>query len=362
MSHWGSVENVVVLVTDNTARSGTIAAAASPSCKVHMVELGLAGNEPIESCSLLIADVALSDRDTVAALRLQLSHCKPSLPILFVSDTMGYNEQVQANFLGARDVVPRAQLTQKFAAIVAKHAPVRDLKSVVGHVEDVNQNLFTSVAKGEVLPAQEVENCADLIAETIARDGLASWMQELKNYHSYTHRHSMHVNGLAVAFGLTHGMRVSDVRRLATGALLHDIGKARIPLDILDKPHLLSREENRQMRKHPEYSAEVLVKDGQFDPEVADVARHHHEYLDGSGYPDGLVGHDISDLVRIVTIADVFSALVDRRSYKNAMPKMKAYAVLCSMKGKLDMALVRAFEPIALESDALDAIERRMAS
>ncbi len=358
----GHTGDVIGVITDNVARSTDIVSAVKFPFMAHPIELGASDDGLLAASTLLIVDVSLSDRDCVELLRAQLAQRRPSLPILFVSDSMSRNEQIQANFLGAREIVKRSRLTNGMAGVIAKHTPERVTKRVVNHVQDVNQDLFKSVLKGEVLPVQEIDNCADLIAETIAREGLSSWLGELKKHHSYTHRHSMHVNGLAVAFGLAHGMREMDVRRLATGAHLHDIGKARIPLEILDKPHLLNTEEKLQMRKHPEYSAEVLINDGQFDPEVADVARHHHEYLDGSGYPDGLAGNDISDLVRIVTIADVFSALVDQRSYKHGMPAAKAYAILSNMTGKLDLDLVRAFEPIALDATFVGTKDHKIAS
>ena len=76
--------------------------------------------------------------------------------------------------------------------------------------------------------------------------------------------------------------------------------------------------------------------------------RHHHEYLDGSGYPDALQAPDISDLVRLLTISDIFAALIEQRPYKAAMPGQDAYKILCGMGGKLEPALVKAFHNVAL--------------
>jgi HD-GYP domain-containing protein (c-di-GMP phosphodiesterase class II) len=78
-------------------------------------------------------------------------------------------------------------------------------------------------------------------------------------------------------------------------------------------------------------------------PEMVDMVVHHHEYLDGSGYPHGLKGSEIADLVRIITIADVFGALIERRSYKPALSSQKAYDILLDMGPKLDKDLVREF-------------------
>jgi HD-GYP domain-containing protein (c-di-GMP phosphodiesterase class II) len=84
-------------------------------------------------------------------------------------------------------------------------------------------------------------------------------------------------------------------------------------------------------------------------PEVLDAVRHHHEYLDGSGYPDALYAENISDVVRILTISDIFSALIEDRRYRPPMPREQAFDILCKMQGKLEKALVVAFRPVALD-------------
>jgi HD-GYP domain-containing protein (c-di-GMP phosphodiesterase class II) len=83
-------------------------------------------------------------------------------------------------------------------------------------------------------------------------------------------------------------------------------------------------------------------------PEILDGVRHHHEYLDGSGYPDGLTAPQISDLVRLLTISDIFAALIEQRPYRPPMARQDAYNILCSMTGKLEPQLVKAFRNSAL--------------
>jgi HD-GYP domain-containing protein (c-di-GMP phosphodiesterase class II) len=92
----------------------------------------------------------------------------------------------------------------------------------------------------------------------------------------------------------------------------------------------------------------VLKSNGQISAEVLDAVRHHHEYLDGSGYPDGLCAESITDLVRILTISDIFSALIESRRYKPPMPREDAYEVLTRMQGQLEQPLVKAFRDVAL--------------
>jgi HD-GYP domain-containing protein (c-di-GMP phosphodiesterase class II) len=176
--------------------------------------------------------------------------------------------------------------------------------------------------------------------------GLAAWLATVRDHHSPTFAHSLTVTANAVLFGLHLGMRRSDLERLSIAGLLHDIGKAVVPLGILDKPARLDPIEAEQIRRHPQIGRDLLLRSPDtVAPELVDVVLHHHEYLDGSGYPDGLRGRQISDVVRVLTIADIFTALVEDRAYKPGMSPGAAIAVLRDMAatGKLDPALVGRF-------------------
>ena len=107
-------------------------------------------------------------------------------------------------------------------------------------------------------------------------------------HHTDSYRHCLFVTGFAVAFAQHLGMREDDQRRLARAALLHDVGKAFVPVAILDKPGKLTDEEMNVMRKHPRLGYDALAAQGGFPPEMLDVVLHHHEFLDGTGYPNGL--------------------------------------------------------------------------
>ncbi len=138
-------------------------------------------------------------------------------------------------------------------------------------------------------------------------------------------------------------------QRLIIGtATLHDVGKARIPLTILDKPGRLDQGEQEIMERHPVIGYDLLKSVPEISPEILDGVKHHHEYLDGSGYPDGLTAPEISDLVRLLTISDIFAALVERRPYRPPVSNQDAYRILCDMDGKLEAALLRAFRSVAM--------------
>src|SRR4029453_19021291 len=108
-------------------------------------------------------------------------------------------------------------------------------------------------------------------------------------------------------------------------ATLHDVGKAGIPLEILDKPGALDDGEMALMQGHAVLGYDALCGVKGISAEVLDAVRHHHEFLDGTGYPDRLRGAEIGDLVRVLTIADIFAALIEARAYRPPMARAKAY-------------------------------------
>jgi HD-GYP domain-containing protein (c-di-GMP phosphodiesterase class II) len=156
------------------------------------------------------------------------------------------------------------------------------------------------------------------------------------------------VTGIAADFGLSLGLSQADNQRLYSAAMFHDIGKAKIPLAVLDKPGRLDARERALIETHPVAGYNVLKGNPAICPEILDAVRHHHEYLDGSGYPDALCAASISDLVRILTISDIFAALIERRSYRPTMPREQAYEIIRNMEGKLERPLVAAFRAVAL--------------
>ncbi|MCK1475050.1 HD domain-containing protein, partial [Bradyrhizobium sp. 197] len=187
-----------------------------------------------------------------------------------------------------------------------------------------------------------------MITNRISEHGLSEWLTTVRRHHEGTYQHCLLVTGVAIDFGLSLGVRKSDLERLSTAAMFHDIGKARIPLAVLDKPGRLDDNERALVETHPAAGYDVLKEHGSISSEILDSVRHHHEYLDGSGYPDGLCAESITDIVRILTISDIFAALIEHRQYKPTMPREAAYDILCSMKGKLEKALVVSFKEVAL--------------
>ncbi len=158
----------------------------------------------------------------------------------------------------------------------------------------------------------------------------------------YLDGHSGRVARHAVRIARGLSLPADEVRRIRTAAELHDVGKLETPREILHNPNRLSDEEYAVIKQHASRGAEML--DGITDPRIVAMVRHHHERMDGSGYPDGRAGDDIPLGARIIAVADTYDAITSVRPYRRAAPHKRAIDVLGTESGKqLDAAVVTAF-------------------
>ncbi|WP_457104273.1 HD-GYP domain-containing protein [Methylobacterium sp. P5_C11] len=225
------------------------------------------------------------------------------------------------------------------------------------HVTEA-RSAFAAIFRADAAPPLAiVESGANLVNQAIREAKVRDWLAVVASFDDVTHRHCLSVAGLAAEFARALRLNEADSRYLVKGALLHDIGKAKISLAILNKPAPLTPEERREMDRHPALGHAMLLT-GDYDALTLSVVRSHHEYLDGSGYPDGLRGAEIPDLVRLITICDIYAALIEARPYKAPKSASEAYAILAQMDSRLDMDLVRAFGAVA---DACDTPRRASA-
>jgi HD-GYP domain-containing protein (c-di-GMP phosphodiesterase class II) len=158
----------------------------------------------------------------------------------------------------------------------------------------------------------------------------------------YSHGHLDRVADYALMIGKRLGLDDEDLSTLKNAARLHDLGKIGIPDEILKKDSMLNDEEWVIMRRHPEIG-ESIIKPVRSLQHLCDLVRHHHEKLDGSGYPDGLKGEEISPLVRILSVADIYDALTNEHPYRPKKSKQEAISILRSMKDHLDQDIVNVF-------------------
>lgn len=274
---------------------------------------------------------------------------------IFLVDPDSRVTAVHANVLGADITLPRKAGVAEINSALRKHFGIKPSvladESVMASIEagvTALDHSFAALTQGAQLDTEGVMSASTSIADAVLALGIDDWLATVKGYHLGTFQHCLLVTGVAAAFASRTGMAKSDVVRLALVGMLHDIGKAAVPVEILDKPGALTEAETLILRRHPGAGFDYLAAHSDVSDDTLDGVRHHHEYLDGSGYPDGLAGAEISDITRILTICDIYAALIERRSYKEPKTPAQAMLILNTMAdaGKVEGSLVRALGAI----------------
>jgi len=203
--------------------------------------------------------------------------------------------------------------------------------------------MFNEARMGQGLDLDYTLDLVDQIAGSITREPTALLsVARLKNHDDYTYLHSMAVCGLMISLGKKMGLDEHQLRRVGMGGLLHDVGKAAVPLEILNKPGKLSDEEFTVMRQHPIVGAQMLME-ANAGEDLLDIALHHHEKYDGNGYPHGLKGDEISLYARMASVCDVYDAVTSNRPYRQGWTPAEAMHNMLSWRGHFDNTLLHAF-------------------
>ena len=176
-----------------------------------------------------------------------------------------------------------------------------------------------------------IRECVDSVK---ANASAMFWMSRIKSRDAYTAEHCLRVAIFCVAFARFLGMPDEDLETVGMCGLLHDIGKLRVPDEILNKPGALTPEEHSIMRQHTTLGYELLCADANLDPIISDVSRHHHERMDGCGYPEQLAEWQISRFARLVSIVDAFDAITSDRCYRDGLPASEAIRILFRNRGQ----------------------------
>lgn len=330
---------------------------------VETIALGEAAALPADCDAPLLVDVDLGDKTKVARLRAVLPKANGAAR-LFAVDLGDRLERVQAGVLGATTLVGRPVTAEALLAIVVPMLRAEDLASELGRgilpadapggasilvADAALGEMFSACMTGAHVDGVTLKTASRQVSGTIRDIGLDSWMDTVRLHHGGTYQHCLLVTGLAVGFGTVLEMNGRDIERLAMAGLMHDVGKAQVPVHLLDKPGRLEVDEFEVMKRHPEHGFAFLKRtDPGLDAGVVDTVVHHHEMLDGSGYPHGLAGGSIPDLTRIITVCDIYGALAEKRAYKAPMATPEILAILGDLagKGKVERALVRALEAV----------------
>ncbi len=204
--------------------------------------------------------------------------------------------------------------------------------------------MFNEARMGRAVDAEGALPLVDEISGSVLRNpGALVSLARLKSRDDYSYMHSVAVCALMVALGRQIRMSDDECRVIGLAGLMHDIGKALVPLEVLNKPARLTDAEFTIMRSHPVRGHEMLMEGRGATPEMLDVVLHHHERPDGKGYPHKLSGDQLSRVARMGAICDVYDAITSNRPYKAGWDPAESIAQMASWKGQFDEVLFAAF-------------------
>lgn len=263
------------------------------------------------------------------------------------------NAEVALRFLDrALDLGRRREEPKLIADVVLEQA--RALRSI-GRNRDTLLCLDEARRLFEQLRARlDLANVGERLGELEAAFAqiVREWGESIESKDAYTQGHCSRVATYACLLAEAAGFRAADMRWFRMGALLHDVGKVSVPLEILTKNGRLDDSEWAVMSRHPEFGVELL-EGIEFPWDVRPMIRHHHERWDGSGYPDRIAGEEIPFEARILTIADIYDALTTTRSYRSAFSHDRAMEIMRSEVGQtVDPELFPLFERLVTPSTA----------
>jgi HD-GYP domain-containing protein (c-di-GMP phosphodiesterase class II) len=270
--------------------------------------------------------------DTAAGLDV-LGHTAGTIDRRAIDEEVERRLEVIATMPAPLDLMPPRQASRmdQAAALVSRSVPKI-------------ASMFNEARMGKAVRLLACESMLDEITRSVATDpnALIS-VARLKRHDDYTYMHSVAVCGLMLALGRQMGLNQNLLRRAGMAGMLHDLGKALVPLEVLNKPGKLTEAEFAIMKTHPEQGHALLLKGQGAGPVVLDVCLHHHEKFDGSGYPHGLAGDQISVMAKMGTVCDVYDAITSVRPYNKGWDPGEALRRMAQWKGHFDPDVFQSF-------------------
>lgn len=206
-------------------------------------------------------------------------------------------------------------------------------KEAVQTLSDGIEVIFGKIANSGSLDMVTVKKSIEPMLESVVRHpGACIWLARLKQEDQYAYQHPLGASIWAVALGRQMGLPKADLRTLAIGGLLFDVGKLGVPKELLDSNEPLSEEQFQQVRDHVKLGVEMIKGSALMNQDVIDMITYHHERHDGSGYPEGLRGDAIPLFARIAALVDCYDAITSHRPYARAIPPSSAIKMLYEWK------------------------------
>jgi putative nucleotidyltransferase with HDIG domain len=286
-----------------------------------------------EFCAFVYIDPEKSDASIQAHLKIMAASTNTEQPFHPHLKTISAEENTEQAFHPHLKTISTEEKDQSMSSFsvtgesdsadLEQHNFQKELKiarKVHTRTRSYINRALEDVRLGQAVNTEEAKELVTEIANSITRSPHAMlWLTNLKNRDEYTAIHCMNVCVMAVSFGRSLGMEKTELELLGLGGLLHDLGKMRVPLEILNKPSKLTAEEFEVIKTHPMEGYNILKKQGKLPEVVLDIVKHHHERRNGKGYPSQLEGDEINNMTRIVAIVDVYDAITSDRCYHDAI-------------------------------------------
>lgn len=241
-------------------------------------------------------------------------------------------------------MTPEAEIRRTPLLGDARAAEMRRATKMLERSKTEVINLFEDARLGKAINTDKISSLVSQISKSVNKDpSIILNVARLKSKDEYTYLHSVSVCALMINLGRRLGLDEAVVQDLGLAGMLHDLGKMSIPDIILNKPGKLDDDEWTVVRSHPEKGHAILLQADCGTPTALDVCLHHHEKMDGTGYPFRIPGENISLAARMAAICDVYDAITSQRSYNKPLSGAMALAKMMSWRGHFDPDLLRAF-------------------
>ncbi|MHA7881279.1 MAG: HD-GYP domain-containing protein [Saccharospirillum sp.] len=240
---------------------------------------------------------------------------------------------------------PQSTTRVKYLNQVSFEAAVEASQMTFDSARSLAKNVLEGLRLGHALNLDECREVVDeVVSSVLQHEDALRFLTLIKNKDSYTAEHSMNVCVLAAAFARHLGLKAFEIHQIALCGLLHDVGKSRVPLDILNKPGRFTKEEAHIMAEHTTYGRNILMSASTENLFTVDVAHSHHERIDGKGYPRSLRESQISYYARIIAIVDAYDAMTSERVYGTVKSSQQALREILKSRGThFDHALATEF-------------------
>ena len=207
------------------------------------------------------------------------------------------------------------------------------------------KTILFDAAIGKNISMDKVDKVVtSVVARLDEKRDIVRCINQIKSADQYTYTHCVNVSLLCMLLGKWLGFSKDKLIKLVQAGLLHDIGKSKVPTEILNKPSKLTSEEYEEIKKHPVYGYRMLEKEHEIDQEVRVAVLMHHERMDGTGYPTGAKGDQINMMARIIAVADIYDAMTSNRVYREKESPFEVFHIMEEEAvGKLDLTVVNAF-------------------